>query len=231
MKKTFVLAAIIAVFSLNSTLFAQSRNDSTNWKDITLGPLIMPGASTNAGNVATGGKSQTMLFSWSAGLVSCFPLTPNFAIQLSACYDSRGVGFYDPANSDNFANYKFNYFSIRPELRLGAFLIGLGIGIPVGADTTSGGNVHPTTVGSTNMNLLLEARVGATSPLFTAENGSVLRFLISASYGLTQIIDNSSDQGQSLQPSFGVNDKTKYNGPFGTIQLGFAYEFNLSPHS
>ena len=231
MKKIFVLASFIAVFSMNSTSFAQSKNDSTSWKNITLGPFFMPGASTEAGTVVIGAKSQTMLFSWSAGLEACFPLSPNFAVQLSVGYDSRAIGFYSSnTSSSDFTNYKFNYFSIRPELRMGAFLIGLGIGLPVSADTTQGGAGRASNVGASNMNLLLEARVGATSALFTAENGNVLRFLISASYGLNQITDQQLSQGFATTPVANP-DKAKNNGPFGTLQLGFAYEFNLSPHS
>jgi hypothetical protein len=223
MKRFSVFVFCIVTFAITSSPRCQSAVGSDSWKNVTLGPFFMPGASVEAGTVATGAKTN-MQFSWCLGAVSCFPFSPSFGLQLAVCYDDRAVGFYDQNNSNNYINYTFSYFSLRPEFMIGDFLIGLGIGIPVGASTTAGGTETAPTLGSSSMNPLIEGRIGASIPVVVADNGNSLRFMIDGSYAFSQITSGP------LQPAYGSTDKTKNNGPFGTLQLGFAYLFNLNPH-
>ena len=222
MKKLLVLVFCIATFGLISTARSQAGADNDSWKNITLGPMFMPGASVEAGTVATGAKTN-MQFAWCLGAVSCFPFSPSFGLQLALCYDDRAVGFYDQNNSNNYVNYTFSYFSLRPEFMMGDFLIGLGLGVPIGASTSQQNETAPS-LGASSMNFLIEGRIGASIPVVVADNGNSLRFIINGSYAFSQITNGP------LEPAFGSTDKTKNNGPLGTLQLGFAYLFNLNPH-
>src|SRR5665213_2600199 len=126
MKNFPILATLIIALSISHNARGQDTSDA--WKNVTLGPMFMPGASINAGSVADGYKTGAQ-FSWCAGAVSIFPLSPNFGVQFAACYDSRGVQFSDQSNSSNYVDYSLNYFSLRPEFTIGDFLIGLGLGL------------------------------------------------------------------------------------------------------
>jgi hypothetical protein len=222
MKKFSVLAFCIVTFGIISVTRSQTAG-ADSWKNVTLGPFFMPGASANAGSVANGAKTDVADFSWSLGAMADIPFSPSFGLQLSACYDSRAVGFYDQKSSNNYVDYSFSYFSIRPEFMIGDFLIGLGLGIPVGASTTQQNEPTPS-IGASNMNFLIEGRIGASIPVVVADNGNSLRFIVDASYAFSQITT------APLAPAFGSTDKTDNNGPLGTLQLGFAYMFNLNPH-
>jgi hypothetical protein len=228
MKNTILLVALL--FSFISSTHAQEAFTpaaSDTWKDIKLGPMFMPGISANAGSVANGTKTDAVDFSWAAGVVADFPFSPNLGLQFGLGYDNRTVGFHDQATADTSITYTFSYFSLRPELRIGDFLIGLGIGIPVGASTTASSDAavmnKSQTFGASNMNVLLEGRVGAAIPVIQAANGNELRFLISASYAFSQIVSSP------LLPSDGATNKTDNSGPLATLQLGFAYLFDLNP--
>jgi hypothetical protein len=219
MKKFPILVAVLMVFGSTSLAFGQDNADA--WRNVTLGPMFMPGASINAGSVADGTKTGAQ-FSWCLGAVSIFPLSPNFGVQLAACYDSRGVEFSDQSNSSNFIDYTLNYFSLRPEFTIGDFLIGLGLGIPVGSSATGGGiysSFHDN-IGASSMNFLLEGRLGATIPVVTSQTGNTLRFIIEGSYAFSKITSNSVS---------GASDDSKNNGPIAGLQVGFAYLFNLNP--
>ena len=229
MKKTTILLALL--FGFLSTAHAQTANTPAapdTWKDIKLGLMFMPGLSSNAGSVANGTKTNAINFSWALGAMADFPFSPNAGLQFGLCYDNRSVEFHDQKSSDTSIAYTFSYFSLRPELRVGDFLIGLGIGVPVGASTTASTaatNMNKLqSFGSSNMNLLVEGRIGAAIPIVQAANGNELRFLISASYAFSQIVSSP------LYPSDGSTNKTENSGPLATLQLGLAYLFDLNPH-
>jgi hypothetical protein len=229
MKNTTLLLALF--LGLLSTAHAQSTISLTgedSWKDIKLGLMFMPGVSANAGSVANGTKTDAADFSWALGAQAEFPFSTSAGLQLGLCYDNRAVGFHDQKTSDTSIAYSFSYFSLRPELRVGDFLIGLGIGIPVGASTSPSAaatNMNKLqSLGASSMNILLEGRIGATVPIVQAANGNELRFLISASYAFTQIVSSP------LLPSDNSQNKTDNSGPLATLQLGFAYLFDLNPH-
>ncbi len=221
MKNTSFLLVLSVFFGFISTARAQNT-------DIKLGPMFMPGISANAGSVANGTKTDAVDFSWAAGVVADFPFNPNLGLQFGLAYDNRTVGFHDQATADTSITYTFSYFSLRPELRVGDFLVGLGIGIPVGASTTASSDAtnlnKAQTFGASNMNVLVEGRIGAAVPVIQAANGNELRFLVSASYAFSQIVSSP------LLPSDNSKNKTDNSGPLATLQLGFTYLFDLNPH-
>src|ERR1700733_3738606 len=225
--KTFtVLAFCLVVFGLTSSARSQAALGSDSWKNVTLGPMFMAGASANAGSVSNGTKTDAVDFSWSVGALAAFPFSPNLGLQVGLCYDTRAVGFHDQATTDTSIGYSFQYFSIRPEFRIGDFLIGLGLGIPVGTTTTPSNDAtalnKSQTLGSSNMKTLLEVRIGAAIPVIQADNGNQLKFIVDASYDFSQIADKSL-----LPNDNNTQNNTDNNGPYGTLQLGFAYMFNL----
>jgi hypothetical protein len=230
MKNTTLLLVLAVLFGFLPSAHAQTANTPAapdTWKDVKLGLMFMPGVSSNAGSVANGTKTNAINFSWALGAMADFPFSPNSGLQLGLCYDNRSVQFHDQTNGDTSIAYTFSYFSLRPEFRIGGFTVGLGIGIPVGASTTASAaatNMNKTqTFGSSNMNILLEGRIGATIPVVQAANGNELRFLISGSYAFSQIVSSP------LLPSDNSQNKTDNSGPLATLQLGFAYLFDLNP--
>ena len=231
MKNTTILLVLAVLFGFISSAHAQTATapmQTSPSSDIKLGLEFTPGLSSNAGSVANGTKTNAVNFSWALGAMADFPFSPNSGLQFGLCYDNRSVEFHDQKTSDTSIAYTFSYFSLRPEFRIGDFLIGLGIGVPVGASTTASTaatNMNKSqTFGSSNMNLLLEGRIGATVPVVQAANGNELRFLISASYAFSQIVSSP------LYPSDGSTNKTENSGPLATLQLGFAYLFDLNQH-
>jgi hypothetical protein len=228
MKQLTLLFALCTGFLC--TAHAQTTTALTGedtWKDIKLGAMFMPGLSSDAGSVANGTKTNAINFSWALGALADFPFSPSAGLQFGLCYDNRSLEFHDQKTADTSIAYTFSYFSLRPEFRIGDFLVGLGIGIPVGASTspsTAATNLNKLqSFGSSNMNLLIEGRVGAAVPIVQAANGNELRFLINASYAFSQVVSSP------LYPSDGSTNKTENSGPLGTLQLGFAYLFDLNP--
>jgi len=230
MKKFSVLAFCIFTFAITLYSRGQSISSNDSWKNVTLGPFFMPGASANAGSVANGTKTDAADFSWSFGAMADFPFSPGLGLQVGLGYDARAVGFKDQKYSDTTVGYTFNYFSIRPEFRIGDFLIGIGLGIPVGASTNASAQADatpqntPQSLGASNMNILIEGRIGASIPVIQAENGNQLKFIVDASYAFGQITS------MALVPNDNTQNKTENSGPIATLQLGFAYLFNLNPH-
>ncbi len=230
MKNTILLVALLFGFVFTgflSTAYAQGTAEDS-WQDIKVGPMIMPGISANAGSVAKGTKTDAVDFSWAAGVIADFPFSPNLGLQFGLGYDNRTVGFHDQATADTSITYTFSYFSLRPEFRIGDFLIGVGIGIPVGASTNASADATEMnkgqTLGASSMNVLVEGRIGAAIPVLQSPNGNELRFLISGSYAFSQIVKSP------LLPSDGAINNSDNSGPLATLQLGFTYLFDLNPH-
>ncbi len=230
MKNTILLVALL--FGLISTAHAQTDavTGENTWKDIKVGLMFMPGISANAGSVANGTKTNTANFSWALGAVADFPFSPSAGFQFGLSYDNRSVQFHDQTNGDTSVAYTFSYFSLRPEFLIGDFVIGLGIGIPVGASSTASTAATatqqntPPSLGASAMNLLIEGRIGASVPVVQSSNGNELRFLISGSYAFSQIVSSP------LKPNDNSINKTDNSGPLATLQLGFSYMFDLNPH-
>ncbi|HEY3874294.1 MAG TPA: hypothetical protein VGM92_02360 [Candidatus Kapabacteria bacterium] len=237
MKQTILLALFCIVFSASS-LQAQgssadapatnaSATNASATNDIRLGAVFMPGLSANAGTVANGTKTDATDFSWALGALADFPLNQNIGIQVGLCYDNRTVGFHDQATSDTSNKYTFSYFSFRPELRIGDFVVGLGLGVPIGASSTasadSKGQNAPTTLAASNMNFLLEGRIGAAVPIVDMQNGNEIKFHVEAAYAFSQIVSSP------LTPNDGSQNKTENSGPIASVQLGISYLFDLTP--
>ena len=223
--KYLAVLLVLAVFV--PALRAQSNSDST-WKDIKLGPMFEAGGSVNAGNVANGAKTN-FGFAWNADAAAVFPLAPRIAIDAVLGYDSRSISFYKQDDQNFKYDYNFNYFAIRPGLLIGAFSVGLGLGIPLGYSVTvqQGAN-QPTTsssIGATAMNLLLEVRLGAMVPLIESPNGD-LNFLVEGTYSFNNLVSNGPLP--YYDPKAGASSSSN-NGPLATLQFGFSYLFDLNP--
>ena len=191
----------------------------------------MPGISGDAGNVANGTKTKPVNFSWSLGALADFPFTPTLGVQAGLGYDARTVEFHDQKSGDTSIAYTFSYFALRPELRIGDFIVGIGIDFPLGASTTASASASrlnaSQSLGATSLNTMIEARIGAAVPVFQSDNGNELKFLLDASYAFSNIV---SDNFAPLRPNDNnTSNKSYNNGPLATVQLGFAYLFDLNP--
>ncbi len=233
MKYTLLFAFVLAFFS---TAHAQttSLTAEDTWKDIKVGPLFSAGESVSAGTVANGAKTSSA-FAFSAGAIADFPLNAHIAFTLGLAYDMRGINYHDQDNDANKVDYTFSYFEIRPEFRFSGFLLGVGIGIPVSATATAGGNILPPggaivsqsapSVGSSSMDPLIEIRLGGEIPILQSSSGD-LNLTIDGAYAFTQISKNP------LTPySITATPKsTENNGPLASVELGLQYLFDLTPH-
>lgn len=247
MKSTILL--VIASFGFVFSAHAQTATPA--WQHFYVGPLFSAGEGVSAGTVADGSKTSQG-FAFSAGADADYTLNESIGVNLAFAYDSRAISFYDQAITSFTYQYSLNYFSIRPEIRFGDFLIGVGIGIPASINTTVSGipagtdaiksALHTTksstgdvilastststTESSSDMNTLFEIRLGASIPILQMASGQ-LDFTIDASYAFTNIVSN----GPLL-----YNDPTKNppssdnNGPLASGEIGIKYLFDLESH-
>jgi hypothetical protein len=228
--KNTILLLVALLFGFIATAHAQGTSGLTaenTWQDIKIGPLFSGGEAVNAGTVANGAKTGTA-FAFSAGADADFPLTQSIAFNLAVAYDARGINFYQQNATSNIVHYNFGYFEFRPEFRFSAFLLGIGVGIPVSASSSVSGNISPqtaTSVGSSNMNLLFELRLGAAIPIVQSSSG-VLNLTIEGAYAFTQITNGA------LTPyNINVTPATSNsNGPLASAEIGFQYLFDLTSH-
>ena len=218
MKKLCALTAFVLTIATFSPVHAQSGMSLQNWKDLLLGPMFTAGASVNAGPVADGWKTGAK-FAYTGGVMLTFPWSPQIALDATVGFESRGVNFH-PQNVDTGGfDFTFGYLVIRPEFRLSGFVIGLGLGLPMSANTQVSGvplSGGPTT---SDMAFLVEGRIGGDIPIVTGDNGQ-LHLLIGAAYPFTNLLSSKSFS----------DDKTKNNGPIASLQMGLTYLFDLSPH-
>lgn len=220
MKKLLYLLVLSAALGTNA--FAQSSNPTPMtmtppYKVLTVGPMATFGGAVSAGSVDQGFKT-TFKEAFSFGALGYYAVNEVTAFSLGLAYDARKINFHAQDNVDFYTNSQFNYFMIEPGLRLSAFTIGLGIGLPMaGSFTTQAAAGVPSTSGdikTDHLNTLVEGRIGAAIPVAESDGGD-LRFLINASYPFTQIYDNLGE---------------KSNGPLASLQLGLSYQFNLMPN-
>ncbi|HET6401061.1 MAG TPA: hypothetical protein VFH95_06635 [Candidatus Kapabacteria bacterium] len=227
MKKFSVLVAIIAVCGINRVASGQDSAAANAWKSALAGPFFEGGGAVSAGNVASGAKTN-FLFAWATGARGVFPLAPNIALSAALGYDARSIEYYKQDDQNFKFDYTFDYFAIRPGIQLGDFSLGLGLGIPLGYSVTvqqgAGQSSKTSSIGASGMNFLLELRLGAAVPLIQNENGQ-LQFLVEASYAFNHLVAN----GPLSYYGPGTQSSASNNGPLATLQLGFAYLFNLNP--
>jgi hypothetical protein len=227
MKKIPVLVVLLMAVSICSTARAQDSAATDAWKNVFAGPFFEGGGAVNAGNVAEGAKTN-FLFAWAAGARGVFPLAPNIAFTAALGYDARSVEFYKQDDQNVKDDYTFNYFAIRPGMQLGDFSLALGLGVPLGysddIQQRAGESIKTTSVGASGMDFLIELRLGAAIPLIQNENGQ-LQFLVEASYAFNHLVDN----GPLYYYGPGTQSSVSNDGPLATLQLGFAYLFNLNP--
>jgi hypothetical protein len=234
MKNTILFVALLFGFLFTgflSTAHAQGTASLTaedSWKDIKIGPFFSGGEAVSAGTVANGAKTSTA-FAFSAGADADFPLNQNIAFNLGVAYDARGIGFYQQDNSSNKVSYNFSYLELRPEFRFSGFLLGVGVGLPVSASSSVGGNILPQTatpVGPSGMNVLFEIRLGGAIPILQSSSG-VLNLTLEGAYAFTQITTNTAltPYNPLITPPTSSN-----NGPLASAEIGFQYLFDLTPH-
>ncbi len=215
------LLLILLFGGLSSSRAQGSGMSLQNWKDILVGPMFTAGASVNAGPVSDGTKTGSK-FAFTGGVLLTYPWSPQIALDLGIGYESRGVNYHDQANDANAIDLSLGYLAIRPELKLGGFIIGLCLGLPMSVGTTYSGTAKfasGSTPTSSEMPFLVEGRIGGDIVLSSSDGGQ-LHLLIGAGYPFTKLLNHSIT----------VLDDTKDNGPLASAQLGLTYLFDLTPH-
>jgi len=217
-----IMALLVSLASFANLAKAQSQfiQGQDNLLDLKVGPLFTAGAAVNAGDVATGTKTSPA-FAYTPGALFDFTYTSQWGFDLGLVYDARQINFHDAANSSVGVNYDFGYLALRPELRFGGFLIGVGLGLPVSAGATASNGAVAPKVTTGDMSALFEGRIGGTVELLRS-NARTLNFTVEGSYAFSKNLDSSW---------FHAADATKNNGPLATVQVGLNYLFDLFPQT
>jgi hypothetical protein len=228
MKRAGIFFALLfewlpCVHAQSADIYKLVPGDSS--RTIEFGEFFSAGECFNTGAVSFGVESLPG-FAFSAGLDAGFPLTRDISLSVALGYDARHINFEQIAYSPSEVNYNFNYIAIRPELSYSGFLIGVGIGIPVSSGVDGPGtNGSPANLGTGDMNILIELRLGACIPLLRFTS-SVLDLTIDGSYTLTQIASSElTPAGATETPATSLN-----NGPLVTAEIGLQYLFDLKLH-
>ena len=213
------LLLLSAVLGVAENVMAQKEGEGaqsgkTNDGTLFLGPIFNGGQNFHTGTLASGWKSSAR-FAWSAGADAHYLITDGLGLDMQVVYDVRGLYLYDSLR--NSTNSKLNYLSLRPELNFGSFLLGLGIGIPLGSSSEIGSalTTQETTGDGSGMNLMLEVRVGLSIPVMESDFG-LLKINLGGSYCFTRISN-----------SVVWSDPTINNGPLASIGIGVVYLFNF----
>jgi hypothetical protein len=215
-----VLLALFIVVFITTSSHAQSGMSIENWSDIKVGPMFTAGLSLNAGNVESDTKTGTR-FAFTGGALGMFPFSSHISLLLGLAYDDRGVNYHLQNDANTYVNYSFSYLSLQPMIDLGGFMIGLGFGLPMGASASPSSGRNDPTPSTSNMNFMVEGRIGGAIPIIESDQGQ-LQLLISAAYPFTNIQKNIG--------FFGSTDATHNNGSLATGQIGLTYLFDLTPH-
>ncbi|SRR5579884_1717766 len=217
--KTFIVPIFLI---LSSVLSVRAQSNFGTVQDglmaMKLGPLFTAGAAVNAGDVLNGTKTSPG-FACAPGALFDFTYTRNVGFDLGIAYDARTVNFHNQANSSVGVDYSFGYISLRPELRFGGFLIGVGLGLPIAVSTTASNGAIAPKVGVGDVNSLFEGRIGGLVELFRSDLGT-LDFMVEGSYSFSRNLNSTWFHG---------TDQTKNNGPLATAEAGFTYLFDLLP--
>jgi hypothetical protein len=220
----------VILFGWLPSAYAQSANiyklvPGDSARSIKFGEFVSAGECFNTGAVSVGVESLPG-FAFSAGVDAGFPLTRDISLSVALGYDARHINFEQIGYSPSEVNYNFNYIAIRPELSYSGLLIGVGIGLPVSSGVDGPGtNGSPANLGTSDMNILIELRLGACIPLLRTASG-VLDLTVDGSYALTQIASSElTPAGATKTPATSLN-----NGPLVTAELGLQYLFDLNLH-
>ncbi len=230
MKKSILLIAIL--FGIAGISRAQTPLDNYS-ADTKLGAVFTGGAAFSAGTAAQGAKTSGG-FSYSAGADADFPFSRTAALNVALVYDVRQFSF-NPQNGEDFNyTYRLGYLSIRPSFRYSYFTLGAGIGFPATSATTISYNAggisavgsSGTNLAQSDINLLLEIRLGSCIPLIESKTGQ-LDLTGEVSYAFTNIISDGpmAYAAPSQNPS-----NTSNNGPLASVEIGLKYLFDLSSH-
>ena len=192
-----------------------SQSSESNRGIFSAGPSVTLGQAYQVGTLAAGWTSSPQL-SWSLGALGDYLVTDGLSIDFECAFDVRNTYLSD-TTARGTTNGTYRYLSLRPQLNLGSFLIGFGVGIPLGCTVliSNAISTQTATITSGDMDFLIEARAGLSIPVLQNDDGE-LRILLGGAYGFTRI----------LKSSIGA-DHAVNNGPLATISAGVSYLFTL----
>lgn len=234
--------AAVAVFVLASGATAQTQD--TNFRRFSIGPYFMPGASVFSGDVPHTWKTD-LKFAWSAGVMSTFATSPKFALNLALAYDTRNIYFFDEDEKSVTTQMSISTFDIYAGAKFNDFMIGFDLGFPMAAEMTlDDGAGHSLVAPESHFSadsiaMKVDICIGAIFNIVESETGK-FQFMIKAAYPLTSMWENTPYASRRLMPpgtsetdivpqrdEVDGNTRQFENGVIPSLQLGFAYQFNL----
>lgn len=209
----FVIAALL--------LGCAAATAQTNYSENTASTQLTVGAGAAFGVAVPVGSLDSIFepapgVAFRVGANLRYPIDRTIGLQINAGFDSRSVGKKVGEELDA-RNYRFNYFFIEPGVSISAFRVSLNVGLPLsGSEPGETPDSESLQVQSTQMEMLLEPRVGATLVLMD-DQMAWLGLTVDAGVHLNQLYKNAD----ALVP--GDIPATR---PF-TAHIGLTYQFAI----
>ena len=183
---------------------------------VNVGPMALAGVALSTGSITPGMKTTPGL-AYAPGALIDFTYSRTVGFELGMAYDSRTTTFHNVADPGSVIDYTFGFITLRPELRVDGFLVGVGLGLPVTVSTTVRSGASVPAVRLADVNPLFEGRVGGMVEL-TSNRVGTLDLLVEGSYAFSRNLTDAWFHG---------TDETRNNGPIATVELGVCYLFNF----
>jgi hypothetical protein len=190
---------------------------------------IHPKFGINAGEIPSGTKTGVAFTGipdiWAQGVL---PLDRygEICAALDVGYASHAFvtkpGDADTTNEGNTFVQRYRYLSIAPTFYLNVLGLGLNIGIPLGATLRNQRGDVERELASSDLNVLVELRLGISAPLVKDPKRGRLNFQLFASYGLTKMPAKSYELIR-LGPQPPVEER--YAPRIAALAVGLSYHF------
>jgi hypothetical protein len=227
LKLSFVLSLAGFSFFFVQKSFAQEE-DTMAYKHIQVGAGGTLGASIFNGTVPDGSKTDIHFPAYLIQAMGIYAFHPYWGVALGVGYESRGMYFKQQNVTEPNVDFSLNYFSLQPSIKFKQFLLGVTIGLPLGASVKSnpGSGVpsRTTDIGKDTMNTLIDIRIGGMLPIVESDAGS-LYFLINASWNLSDAFNQKFYTPGQTVPTGQTAPTPITKSPIHTIQIGLSYLF------
>ncbi len=215
------LLSVFVFFLLLGTTLAQKNIEEIEKINYPfgVGPFIFAKAGVNAADVKQGIKNGVAISPLpDFGVTGYIPFNDESKIgaTIDLAYSTYAYEKKYYGDEGNPWTDKFHYFTIAPNLHVWGFLVGFGLGFPLGGEIDK----NAREVKSNDLEFMFELRVGAMIPIIESNFGR-LNILIMGSYFLTGQFTNQ------FARDFYIGGEG-YNTHPASLGLGINYIFNLT---